>query len=148
MPGFPELVSVETAQKYGSAMAKLNAAMEADDPEEVAKRAQVCMRGLAAMNQEAEAAGHNPEPGDVWEFDLDGFKFGIVQDIEDQARIRERRPDLKLFTMREAAMALRGYANSVLVEAAKHHSPHAEISKLPDIKLTPEFFEHGDPIPF
>src|SRR6056300_584252 len=61
-----ELVSAETAAKYGSAMAKFNDAIDAGDPSVTAARAQVCIRGMDAMDAEAAAAGAQRGSIVVW----------------------------------------------------------------------------------
>ncbi len=53
----PELVSPETSMKYGSAISKLNLALRENDPAMVRERAEICMRGLVAMQSEAESLG-------------------------------------------------------------------------------------------
>jgi len=127
----PELVSVETAQKYGSALAKLNAALEGGDPAEVAKRAQVCMRGLKVMNDEAEAAAQPQATADYLEYELDGFRFGILKDADHWPACRKARPDLRFYSMREVALALqeRGL-NSSTVSKAKDLFPGAQVTRI------------------
>lgn len=143
----PELVSPETAEKYGSALAKLNAAISSNDPEAVVLRAGVCMRGMAAMDREATAAGQQEATGDFWEYRLGSFHFGILKDAEQWPAAKEARPDLMMFTMREAALALKSYCETVPLAEIKKHFPAAQVSKLPD-KLPSDFFKHGDDIPF
>ena len=109
----PELVSPETAAKYGSAMAKLNAAIEANDPAETQLRAEVVMRGLHAMDAEAKRLGAQPASTDVWEVELNGDKIGIMRDSRAWKQIEEQRPDLRLVTLREVAVALQFYDQSV-----------------------------------
>lgn len=127
----PELVSVETAQKYGSALAKLNAALEAGEPQEVAKRAQVCMRGLKAMNEEAEAAGQPKAAAEFLEYDLDGFRFGVLKDPDCWPACKKVRPDLKFYTMREVALALqeRGLSGPT-ISKVKDLWPGAQVTRI------------------
>ncbi len=47
----PGLVSPEMAAKWGTAMAQLNAAIEARDLADVTARVGVCLRGIAAMER-------------------------------------------------------------------------------------------------
>lgn len=142
----PELVSVETAQKYGSALAKLNAALEDGGPAEVAKRAQVCMRGLKAMNDEAEAAGQPKASADYWEYELDGFKFGILKDEAHWMTCKDARPDLRFFTMREIGVALRALKidNPIFAEIKKHF-PQAQIDSIAERASEKSL---DDPLPF
>ena len=113
-----ELVSAETAAKYGSAMAKLNAAIDENDPAVVAARAQVCIRGLDAMDAEATAAGAQRASMDVWEVELeDGQVYGVMRDGRSwQAIQAQQRPDLTLVTLREVACALEMWRGSVAGE--------------------------------
>lgn len=132
----PGLVPVEMAERYGSALAKLNAAIAANSPEETAARAAVCIRGLDAMDRAATEAGAQPADPDVWEFDLDGWRVGIYRDGREWQAAQEARPDLALFNLREVAVALQAMRDSAgLLEAAKRipgaqvtavrkHNPH------------------------
>lgn len=138
----PELVSVETAEKFGSAMAKLNAAIESDDPDQVKVRAEVCIRGMAAMNREAEAAGCQPADPHIWQAEFDGLKFGIIRDGAEWKAAKSKQPDLVIFTMQEVAQALVYRANNFPgVQAVKEHFPSAEIASWRDAT------RDEDPIP-
>src|SRR5210317_544613 len=75
-----ELVSAETAARYGSAMAKFNDAIDAGDPSVTAARAQVCIRGMEAMDAEATAAGAQRASMDVWEVEVAGELYGVMRD--------------------------------------------------------------------
>lgn len=142
----PELVSIETAQKYGSAMHKLNTALASKDPAEVAKRAQVCMRGLAAMDREAEAAGQPQASAEYWEYDIDGFVFAVMKDEAHWMACQEARPDLRFFTMREIGVALKALRidNPIFAEVKKHF-PQAQIDSIAE-RAKPQTYD--DPIPF
>ena len=125
----PELVSPATAQKFGSAMAKLNAALDAEDPDEVRVRAEVCIRGLRAMDAEATAAGMPEADPTVWEYDLDGLKIGIMADDKCWQAAKDARPDLLLFSMREVAIALKAHQFDGVV-AVKDKFPGAQIAHI------------------
>jgi len=112
----PALVSTETAARYASAMSRLNAALQGDDPAVVAHVAAVCVRGLAAMDAEARAAGHAPIPADVWQ--LDGGKIGIIRDERDWPAVAAAMPGLRIVTLREVANALAYYDQTVIRAAA------------------------------
>ena len=126
-----ELVSPEMAAKYGSAMAKLNAAIDAADPQEAATRAEICRRGLIAMDEAAEAAGAQRASTDVWEVELeDGVNYAVAKDARSWQVVKEARPDLKVVSMREVAVALEYYSKSVIGHATdevKRHFPEAEV---------------------
>lgn len=145
----PGLVPPEMAERYGSAIAKLNAAINASNPEDVAARAAVCIRGLDAMDKAATEAGHEPATGDFWEYDLDGFRFAVLHDKAEWQTAHEKRPDLQFYSRREVAMALKAYANTVPLEAVKRHFPGSEINSLPQSNLPKDFFKNGgDEIPW
>lgn len=131
----PELVSIETAQKYGFSVGKLNDAIRAQDAELTAQWAAVCIRGLHAMNDEAEAAGKPKSRPDMLEFQLDDFHFAILPDKDWWPEVRKQRPDLTLFSLREVAIALiAARADNPVIAAAKAAFPKAEITKI-DAKL-------------
>lgn len=115
----PELVSPATAAKYGSAMAKLNAALEANDPAETQLRAEVVMRGLHAMDAEARQMGAQPASTEIWEVELNDQKIGIMRDGRAWKQIQDQRPDLRLVTLREVAVALEFYNHSVAGKATE-----------------------------
>ena len=146
----PELVSVETARKYGSAMAKLNAAIEAHDPEETNLRAQVCMRGLAAMDREATEAGQPTASADYWECEVEGFRFAVMKDAGHWKACQAERPDLRFFSLREIGIALKALKiDGPMFAEVKKHFPTAEITRVAKQAATPVDFETGgDPIPF
>ena len=140
----PELVSVSMSQKYGSAVAKMNAAVEAGDVEECKKRCEVVIRGLQAMDAEAERIGAQRASTDVWEVEIDGKLFGIMKDGRSWRTIKEQRPELELLTMREVALAYQFWQESKIEEfeqAAKKSFPGAEV-----VNITGKTFD--DPIPF
>lgn len=128
----PELVSPETAAKYGSALAKLNAALEANNPEEVAARAAVCIRGLTAMDAEARAAGHQPMPEDFWLHEQNGDQIIIARNMRDWPLIEKLHPGIPIFSLREVANALEAYGQTVV--AVKQHFPGAEVKSMQPIK--------------
>jgi len=143
----PELVSPETAAKYGSAMAKLNAAIEADDETETIARVNVLLKGLAAMNAEAEASDAPKADPAVWEYDLDGFRFAVIKDDRAWPALKAAQPDLLFFTMREVGNALKAYGlNSPTVAAIKQTFPAAHVSEIRP--LPKAFWKDGDDINF
>lgn len=142
----PELVSPETAEKYGSALAKLNEAINQNDSSVVAARAAVCVRGLAVMDAEAVAAGKQPVSDDVVVCEIDGQQFGVMIDDRAWPRVQERFPDLEILSRREVAIAIRVYRQTTLAEmmdAAKVAMPNSK-----PISLRIENEAINDPIPF
>ena len=142
----PELVSTETAEKYGSALAKLNEAINQNDSAVVAARAAVCVRGLAVMDAEARAAGKKPASDDVLIVEADGHQFGILHDDRGWPRAREKHSDLSILTRREVAIAIRVYRRTKLNEMMQEAK-----SAFPDHKIVSMNIEDeniDDPIPF
>lgn len=107
------LVSPETAARYGSALGKMNAAMDTGDPAETAARVAVCVRGLAALDAEATAAGHQPIVPDAWEFQIDGNTCALLRDDAAWPAYSAARPGVRVYTMREVANALEAYGQTV-----------------------------------
>ena len=143
----PELVSPATAKKYGMAIALLNEAIDAADPALVQARAENCIRGLHAMDAEAEAAGKPKSRPDMLEYELDGLRFAVMPDSSYWPGIRKHRPDLVLFSLREVAIALiASRADNPVIRAAKDAFPKAEIFNL-DTKVN-KALAVEDEIPF
>jgi hypothetical protein len=102
-----ELVSPETAAKFGGVIARLNEAIDANDPDRVAAYVGTAIRGYAALDAEARRLGHTPPIPHVIETDVDGHHFGVLVDNADVERVRTERPTLRLYTLREVSIALR-----------------------------------------
>lgn len=127
----PELVSPETAAKFGRTMASLNAAIDTNDAERAADRAAACVRGLDAMEREAQQLGHEPLEPPVEIVDVEGWRFGLLLDDRLWKRAAEANPGLRLYTVRElAVLALAGKANHPLMGAAKDAFAGAKIERV------------------
>lgn len=132
----PELVSPETASRFGFAMADLNAAYASNDPAKVVACANNAIKGLAVMDAEARAAGHQPATGDFWEYELEAsdgqtaFRFAVMRDSYEWKTAKDKRPDLEFYTMREVANALRAYSGVFPIAEVKANFPGAEITKI------------------
>ena len=120
------LVSPDTAARYGSAIGKLNAAIEANDPAEVAARASVCIRGMAAMDAEATAAGHQPITPQALEVEVDGKLCAILADGAQWPVYAALRPGVRIYSLREVANALEAYGQTVA--AVKDAFPGATVT--------------------
>lgn len=140
------LVSPETAARYGSAIAKLNAAIEAANPEDTAARAAVCIRGMAAMDTEATAAGHQPIPPAAQEIEVDGKLSAVLWDGNQWPVYAALRPGVRTYTPREVGIALSVYDGTVA--AVKDAFPGAEVKAVrsplaqsldDEIPFAPEF---------
>lgn len=102
----PELVSPETAAKWGSALAKLNAAILAADTAETIARVNVCLRGIAAMDAEARERGHQPLAAHYWQTVIDGRRVAMVRESGDWPAVARELPGVTIYTLDEAAAAL------------------------------------------
>jgi hypothetical protein len=133
----PDLVSTESAEKWGRAMAGLNSAIDSEDPDKTKFWCEVCIRGLSAMDAEAVALGRQVSDPDIWEYELDGTVFGIIADNREWPAAYAKRPGIAIFSMREVAVALQAHKNG-LVSAVKIAFPGAEIKA---IRRKPEDLE-------
>jgi hypothetical protein len=125
----PELVSTETAAKWGKTLASLNDAIETSDPESVRAWAEVGIRGLAVMDAEAEKRGAIPADPAIWEYEYNGLKFGIFADGAKWQAAKRKRPDLVLYSMQEVAAALVARMEELpAVAAALAAFPEAQIT--------------------
>lgn len=140
----PDLVSAETAARWGTAMANLNAAIDAGDPAMVVARVNACLRGFAAMDAEATAAGHQPIVPEAWEFQMDGKTCAVLRDDAAWPAYASVRPEVRIYTMREVANALAAYGQTVA--AVKDSFPGATVSSVRS--PTPLETELNDSIPF
>lgn len=125
----PELVSVESASKWGKALAGLNGAMDAHDHDKVKFWVEVCLRGLTAMDAEATAAGHQPADPMIWEYELDGVIYGIIEDGRQWPAAYRKRKGIVICTMREVAIALAAHQNA-LVRQVKDSFNGAEVTAI------------------
>ena len=122
----PELVSVESAAKWGKAVAGLNSAIDAQDPDKVKFWVEVCLRGLAAMDAEAVSLGRPLSDPMIWEHEYEGTVYGIIEDGREWPAAYAKRPGIAIHTMREVAVALHAHRNG-LVDAVKLAFPGAEV---------------------
>ena len=122
----PELVSTESAAKWGKAMAGLNAAIDAQDPDKVKFWVEICLRGLTAMDAEAVSLGRPVSDPMIWEHEYEGIVYGIIEDGREWPAAYAKRPGIAIHTMREVAVALHEHRNG-LVNAVKLAFPGAEV---------------------
>jgi hypothetical protein len=122
----PELVSVESAAKWGKALAGLNGAIDAKDADKVKFWVEVCLRGMQAMDAEATAAGVPVSDPMIWEHEYEGVVYGIIEDGREWPAAYAKRPGIAIHTMREVAVALHEHRNG-LVNAVKLSFPGAEV---------------------
>ena len=136
----PELVSVESAAKWGKAVAGLNSAIDAQDPDKVKFWVEVCLRGLAAMDAEAVSLGRPVSDPMIWEHEYEGTVYGIIEDGREWPAAYAKRPGIAIHTMREVAVALHAHRNG-LVDAIKLSFPGAEVKAVrrPQADLEDDF---------
>ncbi len=89
------------------------------------------------MDAEAVALGRQVSDPDIWEYELDGTVFGIIEDNREWPAAYAKRPGIAIFSMREVAVALQAHKNG-LVSAVKLAFPGAEIKA---IRRKPEDLE-------
>ena len=123
------LTEPETLTRWGKAMAGLYAAEDEKDAGKVAGWVEVCVRGLAMMDSEATAAGHQPADPMIWEYELDGVIYGIIEDGRQWPAAYRKRKGLVICTMREVAIALDAHKTS-LVRQVKEIFPGAQITAI------------------
>jgi len=128
----PGLVSPEMAARWGTAMEQLNAAIASKDVNEITARVGVCLRGLAAMQKEAEERGAQRSNPQTWEMtDGEQFKFAILRDGRDWPKLKASRPDLLFFTEREVVNAMKAYHSAIpAIDEIRKHFPDAKVGKI------------------
>ena len=128
----PSLVPVDVAERYGRARAALDEAIRADDTEAVKQNAENCARGLAKMDEIADASGAQRSSPQTWEMsDGNGFHFAILQDERDWPALKAARPDLVFFTRGEVINAMRAYHSAIAdLKEIQKHFPDAKITKI------------------
>jgi hypothetical protein len=105
----PELVSPETAAKWGSALAKLNAAITAEDADEAVARVNVCLRGIAAMDREARERGHRPISPTYWQAEFNGQTVAVIREPGDWRVVEAELRGVRVVTLAECLSALLGH---------------------------------------
>jgi hypothetical protein len=108
-------------------------------------RAAVCLRGFAAMDKEATAAGHQPIPPQAQEIEVDGKLCAVLWDANAWPVYAALRPGVRIYTPREVANALAAYGQTVgAVKDAFRRSRREAAVRTP----TPLEAELDDLIPF
>lgn len=102
----PELVSPETAAKWGKVVAGLHAAIAAEDAAEITKWVEIGLRGIAALQAEAEASGAEGLPITTLEWKDGPQHFAVIADVRDWPRVERILPGVAIYTLREVAVAL------------------------------------------
>jgi hypothetical protein len=139
------LVSVETAAKFGAAREKLNAAIEAQDADEVVKRSKVMCRAWQALDAEATAGGHRKIVAEVWVAEDDeGNPFSVVKTLADAIDLQKNGVTGAVYHLQEIGRIIAMFERSApVVQFAKGAFQNANIKA---IRPTQDNF--NDPIPF
>ena len=142
----PGLVSPATAVKFGSAKAKLDDAILSNDPEAVAKRATVMVKGWKALDKEARN-NHAPFVPSIWHHTTaQGFKFAIAQGNADAIKAIREWEDMEgvaVYSLDEIGRLLES-DNMALVNAVKSHFADSTITAVRPAKRNDE----DDEVPF
>jgi len=141
----PDLVTPATASRFGTAKAKLDAALGDDDVDAVVHRAAVLIRGWEALDAEAAAAGRKPVEVDAWLWrDDNDVPHAFVRDASDAIRYGKANPGVRCWTMSEIVrVAAAAEERSSLIGRVKETWPGAEVT---DIKRKNEVLD--DELPF
>jgi len=100
----PELVSVETQEKYWRQVDKLDSAIEASDADLVIKYSAGMMRAYKVMENEARERGHNELQGTWFEYETpDGRVMIVAPSFEESHKAARERPGCLIYAMPEVA---------------------------------------------
>jgi len=130
-----ELVSPETASKFSTAKAKMDAAIAYNDPQDVIRRVNVMMRGWQALEKEAIKNGHKPFPPDVWVACVDeehgkpSLEIAIVKDSADASLTKKK--GITTYSLVEIARIVRLFeGQKKQIPKIKSLFPDSEIKKV------------------
>jgi hypothetical protein len=124
--GLPGLVSPSLADKYAKALGYLNDAIGSGDHQRIATEGENCAKGLLRMDAEATAAGHQPNPPEVWQIVVGGRVCALVREMTDWPKVAARHPGMTIYSLQEVANALACYGQTVV--AVKDAFPGAEVT--------------------
>jgi hypothetical protein len=140
----PSLVSPDTAAKFGTAKAKLDQAIEAEDPELVTRKATVLWRGWAAMAEEATAAGHKPLEVEAWAWESEGGTAFTVCRSSTHAHALVKRGDIggRIYSLEEICRIVEAVDKPGLIGAVKDAFPDSTVRRVRPVE------DPDDDIPF
>ena len=144
----PSLVSPETASLFGSAKAKLDAAIQANDPQEVVRRAAVMIKGWSKMDAEATEMGHEAMSPDIWSHTTStGFKVSVARSNADaikSIRTNDRLEGVAVYSLDEIARILEAESYRLL-DTVKKTWPEAKVTKTRKKRAPAPLFDDGVP---
>ena len=145
----PSLVSPETAARFGSAKGKLDAAIQANDPQGVALRAAVMIRGWIKMDLEATERGHKALSPEIWSHTTStGFKVAVARsnaEAINAIRTDKRLENVAVYSLDEIGRILEADSYRLLDEVKKTW-PESVVSDVRKKKGTAPLFD--DEVPF
>ena len=126
------LVSPRTAARFGAAKAKLDQAIEAEDPQQVVRKAAVLMRGWAAMAEEATAAGHKPLKVEAWAWESEGGTAFTVCRSNTHAHALVKRGDIggRIYSLEEMCRIVEAVDKPGLIGAVKDAFPDSTVRRV------------------
>ena len=144
----PSLVSPETASLFGSAKAKLDAAIQVNDPQEVVRRAAVMIKGWSKMDAEATERGHRALSPDIWcHTTSTGFKVAVARSNADaikSIRTDKRLEGVAVYSLDEIGRILEAESYRLL-DTVKKTFPEAKVTKTRKKKAPAPLFDDGVP---
>ncbi len=103
----PGLVDPEMAARFGAAKAKLDAAIDENEPALVVKRVKVMMKGWLALSDAAEKAGAEEIEADVWEGLSDaGVKYAFCRSGAEAHRAAREKEGYRVLSVDEVVRLL------------------------------------------
>lgn len=141
----PSLAPPELAQRFGIALERFEQAMmeETPDPDFIRGRVENLIRGYAALDAAAEAAGATRPPPTTWHLRVGDKPCVIVLDRHDMRDVAAMMPDALIYTAEEIEHLLE-MDHFALIRATKEAFPGAEIREVRAKKPAPIV----DEIPF
>ena len=148
------LVPPDLGAKFGSAQAKLNAAISANDPTAVAAKAAALIRGYQALDAAATQAGHASLPPHAWAYTHHGRHYTVVLEPTDLHHCAAASPNPEsVVSIGELLFVWEASKANSVVSAAKAAFPGAAAAKTKALSfpgLKPASFTKAvprDPLP-
>lgn len=142
----PWLVEQGLRGRFEAQMDKLNEAIESQ--QDVEHQVSVTLRGLAALEQAAIAAGHKPLTGDYWEAQMDDGKvLAITRNGYEAGKVAKEHREMVVYSVDEIAAIVSGWRKDKagqVADIAKAMWPGAAVEKV----RTRTEKELNDEIPF
>lgn len=126
-----ELASPEMAAKFGSAKARLDAAVMAVDAPEVTKRVGVLMRGYVALAKHAQDNGHKPMAPETFSITSpQGNKYVFAKNNNDAHLAAKISEGARVYSIEEIARIIDCWEAGKFTNAVKEHFPGATVTEV------------------